>query len=76
MSDRQEVNNGRPPSTSTAIQNYGSGQNLPTNPEADVKVPISGNSVARSTDNAAHHLAELRHDKDSIRRIFETGEYP
>ncbi|MGI9570015.1 MAG: polyphosphate kinase 2 [Desulfobulbia bacterium] len=25
---------------------------------------------------AAHRLAEMRHNRDSIRRIFETGEYP
>jgi len=26
--------------------------------------------------NAAHRLAELRHDADAIRHLFETGEYP
>lgn len=34
---------------------------------------------ARPAERAAasrHHLAELRHDKDAIRRMFETGEYP
>ncbi|MCB1512455.1 MAG: polyphosphate kinase 2, partial [Hyphomicrobiaceae bacterium] len=34
---------------------------------------------ANSSERAAasrHHLAELRHDKDAIRRMFETGEYP
>ncbi len=27
-------------------------------------------------DSPIHRLAEMRHDKDAIRRIFETGEYP
>ena len=26
--------------------------------------------------NAGHRLAEMRHDRDAIRRAFETGEYP
>ena len=27
-------------------------------------------------DNAAHRLAEMRHDPATVRRLFETGEYP
>jgi polyphosphate kinase 2 len=27
-------------------------------------------------EHPSHRLAEIRHDKDAIRRIFETGEYP
>lgn len=34
------------------------------------------NPSDKSQVNPAHQLAELRHDKDAIRRIFETGEYP
>lgn len=29
-----------------------------------------------SSEPSAHTLAELRHDPDTIRRLFETGEYP
>ncbi len=31
---------------------------------------------AAGAGNAAHQLAMMRHDKDTIRRIFENGEYP
>jgi polyphosphate kinase 2 len=34
----------------------------------------SGNG--KRSENAAHRLAEARHDPDEIRRIFENGEYP
>ncbi|MGI9378708.1 MAG: hypothetical protein ACR2OW_03575, partial [Methyloligellaceae bacterium] len=54
----------------------------------DLTVPIS-NIVSQSSisnvaeqaaieekTNAKHRLAEMRHNRDNIRRIFETGEYP
>ena len=31
---------------------------------------------ADGEENPAHQLAVMRHDKDAIQRIFETGEYP
>ncbi len=34
------------------------------------------NIEAELQESSAHRLAELRHDRDAIRRIFETGEYP
>jgi len=30
----------------------------------------------KPAENAAHRLAEVRHDPEAIRRIFENGEYP
>ena len=39
--------------------------------EADNGLPTS-----KGEENPLHRLAEMRHDKDAIRRIFETGEYP
>jgi polyphosphate kinase 2 len=27
-------------------------------------------------ENPSHRLAEMRHDRDAIRKVFETGEYP
>ncbi|CAA0113237.1 Polyphosphate:NDP phosphotransferase 2 [BD1-7 clade bacterium] len=33
-------------------------------------------SARQRAADANHHLAELRHDPDAIRRSFETGEYP
>ena len=32
--------------------------------------------VSAGQDQAGQRLSDLRHDKDAIRRIFETGEYP
>ncbi len=69
MSDRHEVDNKPLPSSSAASRNNGSGRSLPASPAAEVK-------ATTSTDSAAHRPADLRHDKDAIRRIFETGEYP
>lgn len=34
------------------------------------------NLEAELQESSAHRLAELRRDRDAIRRIFETGEYP
>ena len=33
-------------------------------------------TVGGDAEQPHHGLAEMRHDKDAIRRIFETGEYP
>ena len=47
--------------------------------DTDKKSPLGGGSEAAGQDkpkNRAHELAEMRHDKEAIRRIFETGEYP
>mgnify|MGYP001825618878 CR=1 FL=1 len=39
--------------------------------------PASGPSdTDTAPENPAHRIAQLKHDKDAIRRIFETGEYP
>jgi polyphosphate kinase 2 len=38
----------------------------PAQPDSDLAAPAS----------STHRLAELRHDRDEIRRLFEQGEYP
>ncbi|MGI9478835.1 MAG: polyphosphate kinase 2 [Hyphomicrobiaceae bacterium] len=39
--------------------------------------PASGPSdTDAGHEHPSHRIAELKHDKDAIRRIFETGEYP
>lgn len=42
-----------------------------TTAEADDRLP-----VPVGEESPLHRLAEMRHDKDAIRRLFETGEYP
>ena len=44
-------------------------------PMEELGDPADGRDF-QPTESAQHHLAELRRDKDAIRRIFETGEYP
>ena len=36
----------------------------------------NGAAPAEPEENAAHRLAEMRHDPDAIRQMFENGEYP
>ena len=45
-----------------------------TAPESEDTKP--NGSAPESSMNAAHRLAEARHDPEQIRRMFETGEYP
>jgi polyphosphate kinase len=45
--------------------------------EPKAKSPKKGaNSKARKGNGRAHEIAEMKHDPASIRRVFETGEYP
>ncbi len=49
----------------------------PSKANASSPAAIANTAVAASeADTAAHQLAEMRHDKDAIRRLFENGEYP
>ncbi len=52
----------------------------PESQTADQGVAHPGHSgetaATEHSENAAHLLAEARHDPDAIRRIFENGEYP
>ena len=48
----------------------------PTQTVLNGGVTAPEDAAAQKPENAAHRLAELRHDKDAIRRMFETGEYP
>ncbi len=45
-----------------------------------MKLSTGNESEKKKTGSTAggviHHLAEMRHDPDAIRRSFETGEYP
>ncbi len=38
--------------------------------------PADGAPVEETGERPGHRPTEMRHDKDAIRRIFETGEYP
>jgi polyphosphate kinase 2 len=43
---------------------------------ADGKAPASLAKADRDGAEYRHHLAEMRHDPDTIRRLFENGQYP
>ena len=43
---------------------------------SDLETPAAFTPVPELNESAAHHLAELRHGPDAIRRLFESGEYP
>ena len=43
---------------------------------SDLGTPAALTPVPELHESAAHHLAELRHDPDAIRHLFESGEYP
>ena len=46
----------------------------PADPSTD---PLATDAAASmATPNPLHRLAEMRHDPDAIRRLFENGEYP
>src|SRR5688572_21222786 len=34
------------------------------------------NGRKRKSSNGAHRIAEMRHDPEAIRHVFESGEYP
>ncbi|HUS97864.1 MAG TPA: polyphosphate kinase 2, partial [Hyphomicrobiaceae bacterium] len=38
--------------------------------------PDADGTTLQQHEPPAHKLSEMRHDRDAIRRIFETGEYP
>jgi polyphosphate kinase 2 len=40
------------------------------------KPEVANAATAAAIENPAHALAEMRHDPDAIRRLFENGEYP
>ena len=48
----------------------------PESKPAETKPAEAGSAESKSVENAAHHIAEMRHDPEAIRRAFETGEYP
>ena len=50
--------------------------NVPSSHQGATLEQMQDGIDAIAMPNAAHRLAEMRHDKDAIRRIFETGEYP
>ena len=43
---------------------------------SDLETPAALTLEPELHESAAHHLAELRHDPDAIRHLFESGEYP
>lgn len=43
---------------------------------ASSSLAADATTAAKGPDMRAQTLAEIRHDKNAIRRIFETGEYP
>lgn len=43
---------------------------------SDMETPVVLTPEPELHESAAHHLAELRHDPDAIRHLFESGEYP
>lgn len=46
-------------------------------PTPDKPSALEGDTPARPDGGAQlHHLAEMRHDPETIRRLFENGEYP
>ncbi len=76
MNDRQGNGKINPPSVSESVQNNASDLAKSNKSEVDDSENLLDGDAAERPDNAAHRLAELRHDKDAIRRMFETGEYP
>jgi len=58
--------------TSTSIDQPATPQDTTPQFERDVTAPSASPDI-RATHES---LSEFRHDKDAIRRIFETGEYP
>ena len=76
MNDRQGNGKINPPSVSASVQNKASDLAKSNKSEADGSENLLDGDAAERPVNAAHRLAELRHDKDAIRRMFETGEYP
>lgn len=43
---------------------------------SDLETPAAPTPESELHGSAAHHLAELRHEPDAIRHLFESGEYP
>lgn len=76
MNNRQGNAKTTPPSSSASVKNNPEDLATSHKSKADVGEDLLDNAAAQSQENAAHRLSELRHDKDAIRRMFETGEYP
>jgi len=68
-----------PKSEAAKTQNAGNGADSAANSSPADKTISAAEAIAAGTAhpvNAAHRLSEMRHDRDAIRRAFETGEYP
>lgn len=76
MNDRHNSNGLQPSDASPPRQDAGQERQMPTTSEPMCGDMSAQQPASEQTTNAAHHLATLRHDKDAIRKIFETGEYP
>ena len=80
MGDKMAIENTKPANGEEKQAKVGNGAKPPTqtvarSPNPSTKKPKTTDaSEAATTD--AHLLAEMRHDPDAIRRLFENGEYP
>ncbi len=76
MTTRQDVERTVTEGAMASFKSNGAGL-APTNgSEPAVVVDLVPQTTDNTEENAAHRLAALRHDKDAIRTMFETGEYP
>ena len=87
MSRAREGNNEKAPNSSSLGRATGGGQGggdasvtppavAPESAAAEDIAAGRAHVVEENDESGAHRLARIRHDKDAIRRIFETGEYP
>lgn len=63
-------NSKKPEDSSTLVQNQ------PDSASPIIEAAAAGLQNLDSSEATAHRLAEMRHDPDAIRKIFENGEYP
>ena len=77
MNDRPGSNGLQKQDFSTPLQDIGQEQQSLTISEPTTNDDLAEQSASTKVNpGTSHQLADLRHDKDAIRKIFETGEYP